>query len=77
MSGSGYKDTPGPILMDAILSEISRVKDILNRYEKTPRRPGKFLGTYYIKLSIADAEQAIAQGDAQKILMAYRALMEW
>lgn len=60
-------------LMDGILSEMNRAREILAMYEEIPQ--GAF-GAAMIKMSVARAEKAISSGDIVEILKCYNDLKE-
>lgn len=60
-------------LMQGLLSEISRAKDILTEYEQLPNCAGK-IGAAMIIIYIKKAEQSIIENDVIKMLSCYESL---
>jgi hypothetical protein len=65
----------GERLMENIIEGIQRLcnngRELLKEYEKIPMG---FVGAGFIKVSIRNAEEAIASGDVVKMLSAYKDL---
>lgn len=60
-------------LMDGLLKEINRAKEILKMYDEIPT--GKF-GAMMIRQDIALAEKSISDNDVVQMLVAYQRLKE-
>jgi hypothetical protein len=60
-------------LMDGLLRELNRNRELLKEYEAIPQ--GAF-GAMFIRQSIKNGEDAIASGDVVKMLQAYSTLKE-
>jgi hypothetical protein len=60
-------------LMEGLLSEISRAKDILQEYERIPNGAGK-IGAAMIIIQIKKAEKSIIENDVIKMLSCYESL---
>lgn len=63
-------------LMDGLLSEMNRVREIIKEYESIPGNAGMFAATL-MKLDIVKAEKSISEGDVIKMMIAYEALKEY
>lgn len=62
-------------LIDGLLKEINRVRELIKEYESLPDNAG-FFGASMMKNSIANAEKAIASGDVVAELKAYQDLKD-
>jgi len=62
-----------PDLMDALLQELNRNRELLSIYENFPE--GTY-GAMMIKQDIKDGEKAIADNDAVAMLRVYKRLKE-
>ena len=60
-------------LMEGLLSEMNRCRDLLKEYEKIPA--GVF-GAMMIKQDILRAEKAIGEGDIVEMVKAFKTLRE-
>jgi hypothetical protein len=60
-------------IMEGLLSEISRVRDIVTEYESLPSGAG-MLAAAIMKSEIKQAEKAIATGDTIEMIYAYSKL---
>lgn len=63
-------------LMDGILSEMNRVREIIKEYDALPRSAGLFASTI-MKASIKNAEYVIGFGDVIAMLAAYEDLKSY
>lgn len=68
------QETKTENLMDGLLKEMSRCREVLKQYEEIGSA-GLF-GATMIKLAIAAAEEAIKENDVIKMLVAYNILKE-
>jgi hypothetical protein len=62
-------------LMEGLLSEIDRVKDLIKIYEELPDNAGAF-GAMMLKTELKLAQRTIADGDTVRMLGAYQSLKE-
>lgn len=62
-------------LIQALIREMSRAREVLKLYEEIPQGAGAF-GAAMIKMEIKNAEEALATNDVVKIIAAYTALKE-
>lgn len=60
--------------MDGLISEMNRVREIIQIYAETP---AGFLAAAAMQQSIKAAEQSIRSGDVIEMLKSYHALTEW
>ena len=63
-------------LMDGLMSEINRVREIIKEYEHPSLNGAGLLAASIMKSEIQQAEEAIKEGDAIKMIVAYRTLKE-
>ncbi len=61
-------------LMEGLLSEMNRVREIIAEYDKIPA--GYFVAAF-MRDSVKNAETAIAENDVVKMLGAHQDLKEW
>jgi hypothetical protein len=60
-------------LMDGLLSEMNRVRELIQDYKELPNNAGWF-GVSIMTCSIKFAEQAISENDVIKMLRVYETL---
>ena len=64
-------------LMDGLLSEMNRVREIIKEYEHPALNGAGMLAATMMKISIQNAEIAIQQDDVIKMLTCYTQLTEY
>ena len=62
-------------LIEGLLSEMNRVRELIKEYEDLPGGVG-FFGSSIMKVKIQQAEKAISEGDVIKELQAYEELKD-
>jgi len=60
-------------LMDGLLSEMNRVRELITEYESLPKGAGMF-GSTMMKLNIKMAELSIGSGDVADMMLQYQKL---
>jgi hypothetical protein len=60
-------------LMEGLLSQMNRVRNVIKEYEQLPGGVG-MIGASLMKIDIQKAERAIATGDVIQMLQCYSAL---
>lgn len=63
-------------LMDGLLSEMNRVREMITEYESLPKCAGTF-ASLVMKRTIAEAEASIKHNDIIEMLRQYQALKEF
>lgn len=61
-------------LMDGLLSEMNRVREVIKLYEDPELNGAGMLGAMLMKKAIAEAESAIGHGDVVEMLRQYENL---
>lgn len=64
-------------LMDGLLSEMNRVREIIKEYEMPELKGAGIFAATMMKQSIAKAENSIRSNDVIKMLRAYSELKEY
>jgi len=64
-------------LMDGLLSEMNRVRDIIKEYEDPLMNGAGALAAAFMKQDIAFAEKTISTGDTINMMVAYSKLKEY
>lgn len=64
-------------LMDGLLSEMNRVRDIIKEYEHPSLNGAGQFAASFMKMDILMAEKSISEGDVIKMLQAYSKLKEY
>lgn len=64
-------------LMDGILSEMNRVRDIIKEYEHPALNGAGNLAAALMKVDIKNAERAISSANVIDMLVAYEKLKEY
>ncbi len=64
-------------LMDGLLSEMTRVREIIKEYENPMLEGAGEMAATLMKASIAFAERSISENDVLKMLSAYEALKDY
>jgi hypothetical protein len=62
-------------LIEGLLSEMNRVRELIKEYESLPDNAGWF-GSSMMKVAIKNAEDAMAKGDVVAELKAYQELKD-
>ncbi len=63
-------------LIDGLLYEMNRVREIIKEYESLPKGAGVFASTI-MKIDIQKAEQSIKDNDVVKMMLCYTTLQEY
>ncbi len=58
-------------LIEGLIEQMNRCREVLKQYEQIPEGA---IGASFIRQDIANAETAMASGDAVKMLAAYKTL---
>lgn len=64
-------------LMDGLLSEMNRVRDMIKEYEAPELNGAGVFAATMMKQDILQAENSIKENDVVKMLLAYSALKEY
>lgn len=64
-------------LMDGLLSEMNRVREIIKEYESPELKGAGAFAASFMKADIKNAEKIIGQGDVIKMLSIYSKLKDW
>lgn len=64
-------------LMDGLLSEMNRVREIIKEYEVRELGGAGDMAAAFMKGTIKYAEQSISEGNTIKIMVAYEKLKEY
>ncbi len=64
-------------LMDGLLSEMNRVREIIKEYEHPALKGAGNIAAYMMKMDIANAEKCIGEGDTIQMLVSYSKLKEY
>lgn len=62
-------------LMEGLLSEIDRVREMITEYKSLPKNAGLFAATM-MQLDIDKAREAIIEGDTIQMMVSYTKLTE-
>lgn len=62
-------------LMDGLLYEMNRVRELIKEYDRLPDGVG-FFGSSIMRCSINEAEKSISSGDVLKMINAYEDLKD-
>lgn len=63
-------------LMDALFSEINRVREIIKEYEDPSMKGAGHFAALFMKQEIDEAERAIKEGDTIQMMVSYNKLKE-
>jgi hypothetical protein len=63
-------------LMDGLLSEMNRVREIVKEYNAQPKNAGR-LATLFMQLAIEKADESIKVNNVVKMLQCYSKLKEY
>lgn len=63
-------------LMDGIISEMNRVREIITQYKRLPGNVGGIASSLMAD-DIKDAEQSIKDGNVIQMMICYSKLKEW
>ena len=63
-------------LIEGLLSEMDRVREIVKEYESLPSNAG-ILAASFMKLDIKRAETCMANGDTIEMMLVYEKLKEY
>lgn len=64
-------------LMDGLLSEMNRVREIIKEYEVPELEGAGAIAAAFMKGAIKYAEQSISEGNTIKMMVAYEKLKEY
>ncbi len=63
-------------LMEGLVLQMNRVKDLITEYNKQSGSIG-IIEVSHMKTDIKNAEEAISQGDPTLMLMSFKKLKDW
>ena len=63
-------------LIEGLLEEMNRVREMMVEYRSLPKGAGRFAASL-MELNIKNAEEAISEGDAVKMIEALKLLKEY
>lgn len=58
-------------LMDGLISEMNRVRELIKEYEHPMLKGAGFVAASFMKIDIQNAEKAISSGDVVQMLVCY------
>ncbi len=62
-------------LIESLMSEMNRVREVITLYESIPGGAGMFAAAL-MRIQIQNAEKAIAEGDTIQMMVSYTGLTE-